>query len=371
MKKQIADRPFYIKLTCVLISIVLMGYLAIIGKEVLSPLLFAGLFSILLLPLARFLENRCRLPRSLASLVAVLLFLGCINFVLYLVGEQLGSLSGEWPQFKQQLNTSFNDLQQWISAKAHINLDSQMDYINTASSKFLSSGTVVLGATLSSLSSLVFFMVFTFIYSFLFLLYRRLIMRFFLAVFREENGALVREIVEQVQQIIRKYITGLLIEMAVVSTVLCIAFSLLGVRYPILLGLLAGLFNLIPYIGIFTAMGVSTLITFATAGFSKIVLVLIVLLCTHLLDSNILFPWVVGSKVRINALVMIVGVVVGGMIWGISGMFLSIPVIAVLKIISDRIESLNAWGMLFGSELKAELPAAAVLLKDPDGEGNE
>ena len=70
----------------------------------------------------------------------------------------------------------------------------------------------------------------------------------------------------------------------------------------------------------------------------------------HLIDSNILLPVIVGSKVRINAFITLIGVVVGEMIWGISGMFLSIPVIAITKIIFDRIESLKAWGMLMGHE---------------------
>ena len=86
------------------------------------------------------------------------------------------------------------------------------------------------------------------------------------------------------------------------------------------------------------------------------------LVVTHLLDSNVLLPLVVGSKVRINAFMTILGVVVGEMIWGIPGMFLSIPVIAVLKIVFDRVESLQPWGIILGDEEKKQNRLATRLM---------
>ena len=176
-------------------------------------------------------------------------------------------------------------------------------------------------------------------------------MKFLVSVFLEENKTLVHDIIEQVQYIIRKYIIGLLIQMGVIAAVVSIAFWILGIKYAFLLGLITGVLNVIPYIGIFTALVLSTLITFATATLlSKVLLVIITLVVVHLIDSNILLPIVVGSKVRINALITVLGVIIGEMVWGISGMFLSIPVIAVLKIIFDRVESMKPWGIILGDE---------------------
>ena len=176
-------------------------------------------------------------------------------------------------------------------------------------------------------------------------------MKFLESVFLEENKPLVHAIIEQVQFIIRKYIIGLLIEMAIVATIVTVAFLILGIKYAFLLGLITGLFNIVPYVGIFTSLVLSTLITFATATVTtKVLFVIITLVITHLVDSNVLLPVIVGSKVRINALITVLGVIVGEMIWGIPGMFLSIPVIAVFKIIFDRVDSLKAWGLLLGDE---------------------
>jgi putative permease len=243
----------------------------------------------------------------------------------------------------------------WIAVKFHINASRQLTYVKSATNKVLDSGTAVVGDTLISLSSFLLFLVFTFIYTFFFLAYRRIIMHFLVSVFLEENSLVVHEIIEQVQQILRKYIIGLLIEMCIVSVVVCIAFWVLGIKYAILLGLITGLFNIIPYIGIFTAMLISVLVTFATAAVAgKLFLVITTLVITHLVDSNVLLPVIVGSKVKINPLITVLGVVIGEMIWGISGMFLSIPVIAVSKIIFDRIDSLKPWGILLGEEEKSK-----------------
>jgi len=349
--KQLKSLPFHIKLSSILISLVILCYITIVAKEILSPLIFSCLFSILLLPLAAFLENKMKLPRSAASMVSILLLLGCIGFILYVIGSQMSDLASDWPQFQQQLLRTLDSLQDWIAGTFHVNANKQLTYVHSATSKVMASGTTMLGATLLSLSSLMLFFVFTFIYTFFFLLYRRLIMKFLIAVFLDENSATVYEIIERVQYMIRKYIIGLLIEMAIVSFVVCVAFWLLGIKYAVLLGLITGLFNIIPYIGIFSALVISSLVTFATAtAFSKVILVIVTLIITHLIDSNILLPVVVGSKVRINALVTVLGVIIGEMIWGIPGMFLSIPVIAVLKIIFDRVDGLKSWGIILGDE---------------------
>ncbi len=349
---RIRSTPFTIRLAAVLVSIISIGYLVIAGKEVLSPLVFSCLFSILLSPFANWLQNKCYLPRSIASMIAVLLLLMAVGALLFLVGSKLSGLGSDWPLFKEQLGNSVDTAQEWISKRFHINEVKQLNYVHTATGKLLDSGTVMIGATLISLSSMLLFLVFTFIYTFLFLVYRTLIMKFLVAVFLEENAGVVHDIVEQVQYIIRKYIVGLLLEMTIVAVVVSVSFTIMGIKYAALLGIITGLFNLVPYIGIFTALLISTVITFATAAVAgKVFLVIVTLIIVHLVDSNVLLPLIVGSKVKINALVTVVGVVIGEMIWGITGMFLSIPVIAVMKIIFDRVESLKPWGLLLGDEV--------------------
>jgi len=348
--------PFYTKLAMVLVSLIALFYIAILGKSILAPLIFALLFAVLLLPLCAFLERRLKFPRSVASLVSVLLLVLSLVGLLYLVGSQVDSLADDWPKFKQQVLTSVDSLQHWISVKFHIRIKQQMTYVNTATSKLLETGSSVIGDVLVSFSSLLVFLVFTLIDTFFLLYYRRLIIKFLVAVFREENAVLVYDIIAEIQSRIRQYILGLLLEMVIVATASGLALWILGVEYALLLGLLIGLFNLIPYIGIACALVLSTVVTFASAGTAKLVLVICTIVGIHLVDSNVLLPVIVGSKVRINALITILGVIVGENVWGITGTFLAIPVIAIIKIVFDRIEPLKPWGMLLGDERDEKQP---------------
>ena len=349
--------PFYTRLAAVLVSLIALFYIAILGKTILSPLLFSLLFAVLLLPLANVLERKLRFSRSAAAAVSVILLVLSLAGILYAVGSQITDLADDWPSFKQQVLSSLNDLQHWISVKFHVRIKQQMNYVSDATSHILTTGSSVIGSAVLSLSSAIIFLVFTLIDTFFLLYYRRLIIKFLVAVFREENSVTVYEILARVQSSIRSYILGLLLEMVIVAGATCLALWLLGVKYAILLGLITGLFNIIPYIGIFTALSLSTLITFATAaGTGKILVVVGAILGIHLIDANVLLPLIVGYRLRINALITILGVVVGEAVWGIAGMFFAIPVIAIAKIVFDRIESLKPWGMLLGDERDEEQP---------------
>jgi len=341
--------PFYERLSLVLVGLIALGYLVILAKEILDPLVFGFLFAILLMPLANFLEKKLRLPRSMSSLLSILFLLGLVGGVLYIVGAQLTSLASDWPMLKSQVIQSINNISQWIHHAYHINAKKQISYLNAGTTKLVASGTDVLSETFDALSSLMLFYVFILIFTFFILLYRSLLIRFIVWVFSDEYSTIVHDIVENIQRILRQYILGLLLEMVVVSVLACTAFAIIGAKYAILLGILVGLFNLIPYLGIFSALLLSTVITFATGSIKDTALVAGCVLGIHIIDSNFLLPTIVGSKVKLNALITFLGIVLGEMIWGLSGMFLSIPVMAILKIIFDRVDSLKPWGYLLGS----------------------
>jgi putative permease len=342
--------PFYTRLAQILISIICLFYIAIIGRTLLAPLIFALLFSLLLLPFTVFLENKLRLPRWASSLVALLSLILAIVSIMTILGSQLTALAQDWPAFKQQVLTGTEDLQKWISMRFHVDSEQQMSYINDSTDKALNTGTTLLGHTLLSVSSILLFLLFTFLYTFFILLHRRLLLRFIVSLFSEEHSIVVYDVVSQIQYIVKKYIAGLFLQMIIVTGLSVAAFTILGIKYGFLLGLITGIFNLIPYIGILTALLLAILITFATSTSSHILFVIAAIVVIHLIDSNYIMPKIVGSKVKINTLVALIGLVLGEMIWGITGMFLSIPVIAIVKVIFDRVEGLKPWGMVLGDD---------------------
>jgi putative permease len=216
---------------------------------------------------------------------------------------------------------------------------------------------VALGETVLSISSVLLFLIFVFLYTFFILLKRRLLVVFLVSVFGNAHTHIVYDAVNQVKYIIKKYIVGLVLQMLIVALLTFLTLTILGVQYALLLGLLTGILNIIPYVGILSALALSMVITLATATGVQALWVGVALLGIHIIDANILMPIVVGSKVKINALMVILGVVIGEMLWGISGMFLAIPVIAIGKIIFDRVESLKPWGLLLGDENTDTPPA--------------
>lgn len=304
-------------------------------------------------------------------MLAILLMLAVVACVLYLVGSQIADLLDDWPTIKAQLTNSFYNLLDWVKANFHVTARRQMNIVQSATGNISAGGptaTTAIGVTVLTASYIILFWVFVIIDTFFLLIYRRLLLQFLIAVFRKENAIAVYEVVERIKYIITKYITGLMLEMMVVSTVCCTVFLISGVKYALLLGLITGLFNIIPYIGIATALLINVLITLSTAAATgKIILVGVTIIIMHLLDSNVLLPLIVGSQVRINALITILGVVLGEMLWGIPGMFLSIPVIAIMKIIFDRVESLQPWGLLLGDEvIEPEVVETKVFVEEED-----
>ena len=187
---------------------------------------------------------------------------------------------------------------------------------------------------------------------FLILLYRTHFMKFLNKLFKQEHQSTLFDILCQIKVAVKSYLVGLIIQMVSVATMTSIGFMIAGVKYAVLLGVLTGLLNLIPYLGILIAMVISIFATLTgTPDISMILGVIIVTIIVQLIDNNILVPLVVSSKVEINAMASIVGIIIGGAIAGISGMFLAIPTIAILKVIFDRIEPLKPWGYLMGDDL--------------------
>ena len=348
--KRFLPLPFYVKLACVLISILLLGYLAKIGDTILIPMILGLLFALLLIPLSNFMEQKLRFPRTLAGILSVILFFGLLGYGLFLLASQLTMLKEDFPAFKQQIMDGVGNLQTWVSQQFGIQHKDQMDFINKTASKSVDSGTLFLGTALVSLSSMFILFVFTFLYTFFLLIYRGHIVKFLLFVNRVEDRPIVVDVVQQVQYVVKKYLIGLLIQMSLVALLVFVVLSLIGVKYSLLLALITGVFNVLPYVGIFSSMLIIAILTFATSSLTHVVLVVLALIIVHMIDSNFIVPKIVGSKVKVNSLFAMLSIIIGEMIWGISGMFLAIPILAIAKIVMDRIRELKPWGFLLGEE---------------------
>lgn len=343
--------PFIAKLALAFISIIALGFLLKIGQTILAPLFFAFLLALLFLPFTNFLERKMKFSRSLSTIVAVVVVLAVISGLVYFFSSQLSDFANDFPTLQKQVLKSFSNLQVWVSKHFHLNFDKQMKYLNQGLEKLFSSTGIILGATVSIFSTVLAFAAFSLLFFIFVLNYRRTLFQFLTSVFSERHFDKVHEAFFEVQKIIKEYISGLSIQILIVSILTSILLSILGVKYAILMGVLTGILNVIPYIGIFISMLIACIISFATGG-QNTLFVFLGYLAIHAVDANITLPLVVGSKVKINALFSFIALLAGEELWGIAGMFLSIPFLAILKIIFERIDGLKPWGRVLGEENK-------------------
>jgi len=169
------------------------------------------------------------------------------------------------------------------------------------------------------------------------LLQRGQIGRFFaklaVAMFDEKTCNKIENYMDSTNKIFFKFISSQLLDAIIVGILVTIAMSIIGVKYSVLLGFMIGLFNIIPYFGSIVAVAISVLITIITGGFSQALLMAIVVIILQQIDSNIINPKIIGNSLEISPLLVILAVTIGGAYFGVLGMFLAVPVAAVLKII--------------------------------------
>ena len=344
--------PFYIRLAFMVISLIGITYILYIGESVLIPILMAFLFAVLLLPIVNFLNTKLRFPNVLSSSIAVLLFVLLIIGIFVFLSYQISDIADDFEVIKKNIDFFIVDIQKYIRANFHISLWEQRKYIEDVTQDSVQKGKETIGTALISVTDTILDLILIPIYTFLILIYRTHFILFFAKLFRKEYHANLQDILTQIKGSVKSYISGLIFEMIAVSVLTSIGLYFIGVKYAILLGIITGILNLVPYLGILVA-GVLTILASLTGTpeLSMILGVIIVNVLVQIIDNNILVPLIINTKVQINALVSIVGIIIGGQIGGIAGMFLAIPIMAILKIVFDRIESAEPWGYLMGDNM--------------------
>ena len=342
--------PFYARLAVTLLAIVLIIFILQVGKSIFIPLVFALLFSVMLYPLCRWMEIKGKMPRWLASLLSLLLFIGCIGGLIYFFAAQVISFTKDLPHLQDRFNMLLGQLQTWIDVHYSIDAKKQIDYVNQSTATIIETVANSVGTIIVEAISFVIWSIFVFIFTYFMLFHRKLLYRFAMHLFKPSHNEKVIEVVVETQGMIYNYVLGLITEMLILCVLNTIVFAILGVPYFLLLGVLAAVLNVIPYLGVYTAMAIGMLITFANTSGMLAVQLGISIIIIHFLDANILLPRIVGRRVKMNPLVTIITVLTGHLIWGIPGMFLFIPLAGIFKIISQRIESLKAWNILMGTE---------------------
>lgn len=348
--------PFYIKAPMVLIGLYLFFNILDLLQEIIVPFAFAGLIAVLLNPVYNRFQ-RWKFNKIAAIVLTIFIAILVVAGVMFFLSSQIVQFGDMVPQLEKKALKLVASLQTWLSTSFGISTEKQMSMLDEA----INNSKTYVGKTVNTLFGIVSFFVLIPLYIFLLLFYKPLILNFIFEVFDENNSEQVAEILQETKGAVQSYIVGLMIETTIIATLNSVALLILGVQYALLLGVIGAILNLIPYIGGIIAIALPVLISFITKdGYTTPLLIIGAYTVIQFVDNNIIVPRVVSSKVSVNALISILVVLLGGTLWGVSGMFLSIPFVAVLKIIFDRIDELKPWGKLLGDAMPDDPPPNVV-----------
>lgn len=343
--------PFYAKASLFFVGLVALISILYVAQSIIVPLIFAIIIAILLNPVVN-LFVKIKVNRLVAITFTILLTFVFIFAFGALLFSQASQFSESWPKLVDKFTILLN--QSISTAAGYFNMQPQNlhEWITKTQNELVNIDGTLIGETIVSVGSSLAIMLLIPVYVFIILYYKPLLMSFIQQLFANKHQEQATQIVTETKVVIQHYLVGLLIEAAIVATLDATALLILGIEYAVLLGIIAAVLNVIPYIGGFVAVALPMMIALATKSSPWVALyVLGIYYVIQLIDNNYIVPMIVASKVRINALFSIIVVFVGNMLWGISGMFLSIPLLAIIKLIFDHIESLKPWGFLLGDTM--------------------
>ncbi|CAN5894282.1 AI-2E family transporter [soil metagenome] len=349
MEKQ-SHLPFYLKFSQIIIGLVAFFYVLYIGQEIILPLIYATILAILLNPLVNKLHNK-KINRVIAILLVLLLAFIVLGSLIYFLSSQATMFSDTFPLLEKKFNMLFNQVVGWFADTFNVSTRKVESWINNEKTESMKGGSAVIGKTLNTISSVLVIGFLLPVYIFMILFYKPLLLEFIGRLFPADKHKAVAEVLLETKSLIQNYLIGLLLEAVIVAVLNSIGLLILGIEYAVLLGIIGALLNFIPYIGGLIATALPMIIALASKSPEYAIYVLIAYLLVQFIDNNFLVPKIVASKVKINALVSIVVVLLGGALWGIPGMFLSIPLTAIIKVMFDRIEPLKPWGFLLGDTM--------------------
>jgi len=334
-----------------IIGLVALLALLYVARGIIVPFIFAVIIAIVLHPVVLFFVRK-KINRVISILITLFISFLILSSLGLLIASQVARFSESWPVLIEKVTVASDDFVVWLSSYLDVNQQSIRDWLAEFKTEMVETNGATVSKTMLGLGNSIVVILLIPVYVFMLLFYQPILIEFFRRLFGSDNKSKVNEIITQIKTVIQQYLVGLAIEILLVASLEIIALLLLGIEYALLLGIIGALLNLIPYIGGLVAVALPMMVALVTKSspwFAFYVLVIYYII--QLIDNNYIVPKIVASKVKINALFSILAVLVGNIIWGVPGMFLSIPLLAIIKLICDHIEPLKPWGFLLGDTM--------------------
>jgi predicted PurR-regulated permease PerM len=342
--------PFYAKASLLLIGLYVLISMLSIAQAIILPLIYSFIIAVLISPVINFLvKKKNNRTLSISAVIIIAILLGVL--LITMLGSQVSRLSDAWPQLTAKFQELLDQAVTWVSGNLNISEQKINTWITDTKNEIFTLSSTTIGVTLTSIGGVLVAFFLLPVYIFMILYYQPHLVKFIHKLFGASNDNKVSEVLTETKTIIQSYLVGLFLEFVIVAILNSAGLLLLGIDYAILLGIIGALLNIIPYLG--GIIGVILFMVIALVTKSPVYVLYVIMLYSviQLIDNNYIVPKIIGSKVKLNAFISLITVIAGAALWGIPGMFLSIPLTAVFKLIFDRIEPLKPWGFLLGDTI--------------------
>jgi len=334
-----------IRICVFMIIVTLAVYWLIVLRTFLVPILISILLSILVLPITIELQGKglAKIPAIISTLI---LFLGLIAGILYISFSQISDMIEMWPTFQRKSHQMALELRGWMNTTLGFTDQNQMNELeNMPSNLIKNNGSTALLKTTSILADLALIP----LYMFFMLYYRHFFCNFLYIILGKKEKVRVNQVLIRIYDVVHNYLVGLFTVMVIVGALNTIGLLALGIKYAVFFGFFASLLLLIPYIGVIIGSLLPIMMALVTKESPMYAVgVAAIFVFIQFIEGNFITPYIVGSKISINPLMAIVALLLGGMLWGVSGMVLALPMVAILKVILDQSDRLRAFGYVLG-----------------------
>ncbi len=339
----------YQQLAYLVIIVIGVGWLLNIGSSIILPLIFASLFAIFLTPLDKKILKFVKYKWA-----SILLTFACVILPLVVVGSlfsfQLMRIFDSLPSISKSIKEGGRTLALWLDKKLPM-LDIQSDsFLKDSVESAIEEPFNILGYGLTSTTGLLTGVALTIIFTYLIMYYRRSIKNFILYQFEKTDRKDVRSTVKKIKGTVQAYVGGVGIVIVILSFFNTIGLWMIGIEYPLFWGTLAGVLSVIPYVGTLLGGLLPFLFAMATSDHNwQPIAIVIYYGVIQQIEGNFITPKIVGGRVNINPLVAIIALLFFGMLWGIAGVVLALPIISIIRIIMAEFDSTEAVAELMGS----------------------
>jgi predicted PurR-regulated permease PerM len=340
-----------------LLALILLTVVLFFGKVVLVPVVFAIFFAMLMAPVCRWLDKK-GLHRALSCAVCILILLSALLVTLAVTAAEVSVFAKDLPKVEEKATELIGQVQSYIGDKVGMSNEEQTAFVKKQVQGAGKSAGKYIGAFLGGMVTTIASLLLTLAFTFLFLFNKEMYESFFLKLYKDEDPAKVKRVVGKICHVAQQYLTGRVMSILILTALYTVGLLIVGIKSAILLAAIAALLTVVPYVGstlggVFPFM--MALVTEDSIDPALWVIAVIVFIQT--VDNYFIEPNVVGGEVNLSALASILIILCGGILWGVAGMILFIPMLAIVKIVCDNVEPLKPFGYVLADPSSRSKPS--------------